>query len=607
MQRKFGRYRIVQDIGVHDGKELLVGSDQSMPVLIVLIAAGASPPTPSANIPLHRTPFVIDQGFLEGQAFFVLKFVDGQTLHTLRGAGVGRQLQYMLVDDALGALDRVHGLDEGTPRLLSGDMSPHVVFVTRAGNVELVDFAIARALGFTYDMDPLDSLRYAAPERLLGGPATRQADVYSMGVMLWEAATGQQLWSGFSADDIRRAVGDGARPPSVHHVARDVPLLLDRICERALAGNATDRYRTAAEFRADLEEFLSSELSHLKRSALLPALDPLIAQGGKSAWAQRSGSAISSLLPSVLSEKAENESEDEDGSSIHALYDDEESEMTTWGASSELSVETEQEEDAEDEQTRVHAEAAQRHADELEARSGGVPILRTATLAPPVHTTATSGEEAERSGDDEALFGLSRRLTVIVIVLASCVLLTLGLRGALMRMRTPAETRSPPAEVRRPPTERVVIIGGGDNPGSPEASPSGEDTSTSATERRSAAAVDTPNRPPDSPRTVSLEVSPSPASAQFSVDNGPLVAGTAQLNVPRDGREHIVLVVAEGYAPAYTKIVFTRDVLLRVNLERIGAAGAAPARPPPPTDSTASHPPDQRPPLKFDRDDPWRK
>jgi serine/threonine-protein kinase len=99
-------------------------------------------------------------------------------------------------------------------------------------------------------------LRYMPPEQLGCRRVDRRADVFAVGVMLWEAMVGQRLWKGRFNEEIRRRVLSGDIPPP-SRVRRDVPRELEAICLRALSHDPEARPATAADLGREIERFLS--------------------------------------------------------------------------------------------------------------------------------------------------------------------------------------------------------------------------------------------------------------------------------------------------------------------------------------------------------------
>lgn len=146
--------------------------------------------------------------------------------------------------------------------LVHRDVSPHNIFVTYDGQVKVLDFGIAKAATSSQETKSgviKGKISYMAPEQFLMGPVDRRADIYSMGAIIWQTATGYRLWKGANDAQVLYAVSHGEIPrPS--DVKSSVPADLERICMRALAVDPDDRYPTASDMQRDLREF-ASELS----------------------------------------------------------------------------------------------------------------------------------------------------------------------------------------------------------------------------------------------------------------------------------------------------------------------------------------------------------
>jgi hypothetical protein len=129
------------------------------------------------------------------------------------------------------------------------DVKPGNVFLTSAGEVKVLDFGIASAAGET-DLttgDLLGTAAYLAPERVLGRPATPAADLYSLGVVLYELLAGRRPFQGGS--DVELAMAQvNACPAPLALVAPATPPALAAACEHALAKDPAARPPSAAAF-----------------------------------------------------------------------------------------------------------------------------------------------------------------------------------------------------------------------------------------------------------------------------------------------------------------------------------------------------------------------
>jgi hypothetical protein len=144
------------------------------------------------------------------------------------------------------------------------DMTPQNVFVSYDGRVCVLDFGIAKLTASSPQETQTGlgiikgKLRYMPPEQVLGTPLDRRADIFAVGVMLWEAATRDKMWRGLSDAAIMYNIVN-AGVPSPRTVRPDIPVELERIIMKALAFDREQRYSTAAELQADLEDYLAGE------------------------------------------------------------------------------------------------------------------------------------------------------------------------------------------------------------------------------------------------------------------------------------------------------------------------------------------------------------
>ena len=138
------------------------------------------------------------------------------------------------------------------------DVSPQNVFVTYDGQVKVVDFGVAKAAVRSSERRSgmiKGKVAYMAPEQALGKPIDRRADIFSLGVMLWEIAARRRMWKGFSVPQIVRELVAG-RSSAAGRVAPETLPALQAICERATAHEPSERFESAAEFRTELELLL---------------------------------------------------------------------------------------------------------------------------------------------------------------------------------------------------------------------------------------------------------------------------------------------------------------------------------------------------------------
>jgi eukaryotic-like serine/threonine-protein kinase len=228
-------------------------------------------------------------GSTEHAHYLAMEYLEGQPLfrisNKLRAAKrIELPHNLRILCDALAALQYAHDLADydGTPlSVVHRDVSPHNLFVTYTGQVKLLDFGIAKALTSVAETSPgvlKGKVTYMAPEQAWGDQVDRRADVFAVGIMLWEALTGRRLWLEAEGNVLQRLVNGKIPTPS--SVAPWVLERLEQITMKALAVDKEERYPTAAAFRADLLDALD-ELGRPDEDALSRLVVELFANDRK--------------------------------------------------------------------------------------------------------------------------------------------------------------------------------------------------------------------------------------------------------------------------------------------------------------------------------------
>src|SRR6185503_4721689 len=202
-----------------------------------------------------------------GLPVIVMEYLEGQSLSSVisRSRGVNRlplEMHLRIISDVLSGLHYSHELrdfDGTSLNVVHRDMSPHNVFVTFDGQVKLLDFGIAKLSGSHVETATgviKGKIRYMSPEQITGENVDRRADIFAVGVMLWEAAANARMWAGMGEATIMNQLLN-AELPSPKSTNPEVDDDLERIVMRAMAPNAADRYASAALLQAELDEYLS--------------------------------------------------------------------------------------------------------------------------------------------------------------------------------------------------------------------------------------------------------------------------------------------------------------------------------------------------------------
>lgn len=141
------------------------------------------------------------------------------------------------------------------------DIKPHNILIDNEGNIKITDFGIAVALSqnsITQTNSLLGSVQYISPEQARGNMVTKQSDIYSLGIVLYEMLTGSVPFEGESAVSI--ALKHFQTPiPSLHEFDSRIPQALENVVLKATAKEPRDRYESVREMAKDLETALSPD------------------------------------------------------------------------------------------------------------------------------------------------------------------------------------------------------------------------------------------------------------------------------------------------------------------------------------------------------------
>jgi serine/threonine protein kinase len=207
---------------------------------------------------------VLDVVARDSELFLVMDYVHGESLARLLRVAESQQLSVPVSVAAgilAGVLRGLHAAhdarsDRGEPlEIVHRDVSPHNVLVGTDGIASVVDFGVAKAttrFQTTREGQLKGKLSYMAPEQLRLEPIDRRTDVYSASVVLWETLAGRRLFAGDDLGSVMASVLAGRIvPPS--HLRPDLPPELDEVVLCGLSSQPSDRYPTARDMAAALE------------------------------------------------------------------------------------------------------------------------------------------------------------------------------------------------------------------------------------------------------------------------------------------------------------------------------------------------------------------
>jgi serine/threonine-protein kinase len=276
--RSLGHYRIVEEIGAGGMGVVFRARDEQLDRDVALkVLPASSFRDPAARSRLLREAraaaalnhphicTVYEVGEADGQMYIAMELVEGQTLSASLAGGALPPEQVLGCGVQLaGALGHAH--ERG---VLHRDLKSANVIITGEGRAKVLDFGLAKRFSedelgevtrsqasLTAPGAVVGTLAYMAPEQLRGQPADARSDVWALGVVLYEMATGALPFRGQTGYELSSAILNQTPAP----VPAKVPLELRTVVERCLEKEPGRRYQRASEVRAALETIRTGEV-----------------------------------------------------------------------------------------------------------------------------------------------------------------------------------------------------------------------------------------------------------------------------------------------------------------------------------------------------------
>jgi len=202
--------------------------------------------------------------------FLVMEFVDGCNLKSLieRQKQKGKRIEtahtIYLMMECCKALQYAHSLEHPETNeplgIVHRDISPPNILLSKNGEIKLVDFGLAKANSQIESTDPgvvKGKFSYLSPEAASGLEVDHRADVFAVGILLWELFTGRRLFYGDTDYQTVELVRQ-ARVPSISAINPEIENELEQVVRKALARDPEERYQSASDLGDALAQYLFS-------------------------------------------------------------------------------------------------------------------------------------------------------------------------------------------------------------------------------------------------------------------------------------------------------------------------------------------------------------
>ncbi len=454
--------------------------------------------------------------------FMVMEYLDGATLGRLRqrahpSGGVPLRLAVQILSQVLEGLEYAHqarGIDGKLLKVVHRDLTPSNIVITVQGVTKILDFGIAKAAdsySFTQAGRYSGKLAYMPPEQLRAERVDERADIFSVGVILAEAALGMRFWGSATEPMVAARLISGDLPSFDTFPHLDPELRL--ICERALSPDREHRYPSATAFKDDLLRFLQQLGGPAPREELAEFVCSMVG---------------------------------EDRAKLQAIVDHQLKQASQLPLGSEPAF---------PELPRIEAtpplRSAAHSAQPVLEREVSQPEfedsvdVQVVVDSPTDHSTATP---APLTGPLTA--PRQKRVATFAAIgggLAVALALGIGFLGG--EAPTPAAQLPPIAQL--PPSAQPTTGGEPVAPSSP--TPPGESTPT----------------PAPVPVPVRLEIVVNPPTAMILLDGRSVGSNPYVGTYPRDSQIHDLVVTAPGYQEIHQRFMLDRDMMLQLQMQKV--------------------------------------
>ena len=260
------RYEIIANIGtggmsdVYKAKDHLLGRDVGVKVLkedfshdMTFVTKFRQEAQSAAGLEHPNIVNIYDVGSENGLYYIVMEIVEGVTLKTyIEKKG---RLNYKEVISI--AIQVARGIEAAHNKgIIHRDIKPQNIMISKDGKVKVTDFGIAKAVSSnTVHADMMGSVHYTSPEQARNGYVTYRSDIYSLGIVMYEMATGRVPFDGDSTVAVALQHLQ-SEMPKASDLAEDLPISLEHIIEKATMKSPDRRYQNMEALLLDLRKAL---------------------------------------------------------------------------------------------------------------------------------------------------------------------------------------------------------------------------------------------------------------------------------------------------------------------------------------------------------------
>jgi serine/threonine protein kinase len=263
--QSLGGYLLEEEIGhgsmgmVYRGKQIALGREVAIKVLPRALAKDASyvarfirEAQIIAGLNHPNIVQIYDAGQQRGLLYFVMEYVQGPTIGSLLQID-GMMPQYLAAEYGAQIADALDFAYKER-NVIHRDIKPENLMLDRWGKIKVMDFGLARAPGhqqITMAKTLVGSLYYSSPEQVWGQTLDNRSDIYALGVVLYEMATGQRPFTGRTLTELTQAIVGGVlHPPGM--LNPEIAPEFERIILTAMARNRDNRYADAGSMAQEL-------------------------------------------------------------------------------------------------------------------------------------------------------------------------------------------------------------------------------------------------------------------------------------------------------------------------------------------------------------------